>query len=131
LERRGRPSTCSATAPKGWFRPKQAQRASGYFNLNEEFAPNEEVVAYARTTIHSKAARKVMLALGSDDGVKVWLNGQFLHQNKVLRGAHPEQDRVELHLRKGANVLLLKIEEIHGGWASTRRCVSATTSTAC
>jgi hypothetical protein len=112
----GPPFDVLGNGPKGWFRPKQAQRASGYFNLNEEFAPNEEVVAYARTTIHSKAARKAMLALGSDDGVKVWLNGHFLHQNKVLRGAHPEQDRVELHLREGANVLLLKIEEIHGGW---------------
>ncbi len=42
-------------------------------------------VAYLRTKVWSPKEQKARLELGSDDGVKVWLNGQLVHANNAVR----------------------------------------------
>ena len=42
--------------------------------------PTENVVAYAYTTITSPQERPAVLAVGSDDGVRLWLNGKVVHE---------------------------------------------------
>ncbi len=81
----------------------------------------EQRVAYLRATVHSAQARRVQLQLGSDDGLKVWLNGQVVHRADVDRGLVPGQDRVEVNLREGPNTLLLKVTQFGGGWAASCR----------
>ena len=54
--------------------------------------------------------------LGSDDGAKVFLNGQEVFRLLTIRGAEPDQNAVPLHLKKGWNRLLLKIENNFGGY---------------
>lgn len=72
--------------------------------------------AYAMAEIKTGAAAKVMLAIGSDDAVKVWLNGKQVHENWVPRGIVKDDDLVPLNLEKGSNQLLLKVQDIQGGW---------------
>jgi hypothetical protein len=69
----------------------------------------ENAANYLFRTIESPVARKVSLSLGSDDGIKLWLNGKELLKNKIGRGAAPDQEKVELPLTKGRNQLLIKI----------------------
>ena len=80
------------------------------------FDPYELVVAYALATITSPEAQTLPLLLGSDDGVKVFLNGEQIHRFLAIRIAAPDQDRIPLHLKKGRNALLLKIENNFGGY---------------
>jgi hypothetical protein len=40
-------------------------------------------VVYLRTRLHAPAAQAVVFALGSDDGLKVWLNGELVHANNA------------------------------------------------
>ena len=51
---------------------------------------------------------------GSDDGIKVWLNGALVLSRDVDRALRPNQDNAELHLKKGENTLLLKINNNAG-----------------
>jgi HEAT repeat protein len=81
----------------------------------------EQRVAYLRATLHSPRAQRVQLQLGSDDGLKVWLNGQVVHRADVDRGLVPGQDRLEVELREGRNTLLLKVTQFGGGWAASCR----------
>lgn len=74
-------------------------------------------VAYAWTTFVHPAAGEAVLALGSDDGVKAWLNGRLIHEHIVGRGAQPDQDLVPVTLRAGTNSLLCKVENGTGGWS--------------
>ncbi|MEN8148798.1 MAG: SUMF1/EgtB/PvdO family nonheme iron enzyme [Planctomycetota bacterium] len=78
-----------------------------------------EKVHYASTwlyrTITAKKARTLTASLGSDDGIAVWLNGKQVFANDVPRGAHPDQDAVELELRAGENHLLLQVYNQRGG----------------
>jgi hypothetical protein len=94
----------SATTPK-----------SGSVDLSM-FDPNEMVVAYAFTYVSSPENQTLPLLLGSDDGIKVFLNGEEIYRVLTIRAAEPDQDNVSLHLKKGWNRLLLKIENNFGGY---------------
>jgi hypothetical protein len=54
-------------------------------------------------------AVEIPLSLGSDDTLTVWLNGQKLLAENTARAAAPDQNRVTLKLKPGANHLLIKI----------------------
>ncbi|MFH1747650.1 MAG: HEAT repeat domain-containing protein [Planctomycetota bacterium] len=74
---------------------------------------------YVRTSIWSDQARPARLEIGSDDGVKAWLNGSEVHRNPASRGINPAEDKIDIELEKGWNTLLLKIVQGGGGWGFT------------
>lgn len=71
---------------------------------------------YAATYIYSPAAQPAQLWMGSDDGLKVWLNGQNVWTNDIARQCVPDQDKVPVQLTAGWNKLLAKVAQIGGGW---------------
>ena len=77
--------------------------------------------AYLRTNIWSPKNQSAQLELGSDDGLKVWLNGKLVHERNRERGLKPGEDKVKIRLRKGWNRLLLKINQGKGDWAACAR----------
>lgn len=88
--------------------------------LDRAFGGNNRA-AYLRTNVWSDRQQKVRLELGSDDGIKVWLNGQMVHANNATRPASPGQDKVEVTLNQGWNRLLLKLTQSGGEWAFCAR----------
>ena len=58
----------------------------------------------------------VGMAVGSDDSIKVWLNGEVVHTNATNRGRGRWQDEFTVNLVKGDNLLLVKVSERGGGW---------------
>lgn len=98
-----------------WKKYKTPER--GYFTLWDKCKPYEFVVCYALTYVYSAQEQSVPLLIGSDDGSKVFLNDQELYRFLDVRIAAPDQDKVELNLKKGWNKLLLKIENNFGGYA--------------
>ncbi|MCE9557420.1 MAG: PSD1 and planctomycete cytochrome C domain-containing protein [Armatimonadetes bacterium] len=86
------------------------------FKLNEikVFVNAENAAGYARTTLDVPAAQEIILRVGSDDGLKVWLNGELVHSNKVLRGATQGADEVKLRLKAGSNALIFKVANSGG-----------------
>jgi hypothetical protein len=89
----------------------------------EELIGGDKRAAYLRATIDSPIEHEAVLELGSDDGIKVWLDGAEVHGNNVFRGHRPAQDTVPVTLRKGPNSLMLKIVEEGGGWAASARVI--------
>lgn len=73
----------------------------------------ENSAFYLYRVIHIDQPRVIPLSLGSDDAIKVWLNGKPILANKIARGVQPNQERVTLDLQAGENQLLIKI--INGG----------------
>jgi HEAT repeat protein len=86
-------------------------------NLEATFGGKNHCGAYMRTRIFSPVEQDARLELGSDDSIKVWLNGKLVHANYANRGMSPRQDLVNVKLRKGANELLLKVVDHEGGWS--------------
>ena len=79
-----------------------------------------DVTSYALITLKTtKAQREVTMGVNSDDSIKVWLNGEVVHINAVNRGrgnANAFQDTFEVDLKRGNNLLMVKVSERGGGW---------------
>ena len=74
--------------------------------------------AYALLSLTSDADRTgVRMLVGSDDAIKVWLNGEVVHKNAINRPASDFQDTFEVDLEKGDNLLLVKVSERAGHWS--------------
>ena len=98
--------------------------ATGSDNLNDManetglgFGNIDDHVAYGALTLESSKNQQVMMLVGSDDAVKVWLNGELVHNNPVDRGASDFQDRFSVTLKQGYNTLLVAVYERGGGWS--------------
>ena len=103
-----------ANAQVGW-KTVQAE-PSGYVPLAELIQPNEQAVAYALAYVLSPDDRRTFALVGSDDGVRLWINDALVHSNPAYRGASPDQDRVPIILKTGWNKVLLKVLQGAGGW---------------
>lgn len=106
-----------------WQRAKAEQ--NGFIDLAKILKPNENVVAYGLTYVYSPTDRQTNLLVGSDDGVKVWMNGTVVHKKPVFRGANPDQDAATVYLKSGWNEVLVKVDQGGGGWGFYVRLVDA------
>ncbi len=85
---------------------------------------NNDVVAYLYTTVEAPGPREVDVTMGSDDGLRFWLNGELVIDKDVPRGLDPEAHALALRFEEGTNHLLFKIAQGAGDWAfqiGTRR----------
>ena len=75
-------------------------------------------VVYGSLTLNSPRKQETTMLVGSDDGVKVWLNGAVVHYNPTTRGAGDYQDAFPVTLKQGTNVLLVAVDNRgHGGFS--------------
>ena len=82
-----------------------------------ENADLNDVSSYALITlIADEAMEGVGMAAGSDDSIKIWLNGEVVHNHATNRGRGRWQDEFTVNLVKGDNLLLVKVSERTGGW---------------
>lgn len=82
--------------------------------------PTESVV-YAHIYVHSPAARAADLLLGSDDGIKVWLNGNEVCTHDVYQGWSADQFTHPVTLDEGWNSLLCKVSQGGGNYEFSAR----------
>ena len=94
---------------------------AGYLDLLRALNGGDNRVAYLRTVVKSDADKTATLEVFSDDGVKVWLNGDVVHANNVLRPIPEQPDRVEVRLRAGENTLMLKVTQNNMPWGAIVR----------
>lgn len=78
---------------------------------------NERVAAYLYRSLVASHPGGVAIRLGSDDGLRVWLNGELLLDRGVARGLNVNDERLVLDLRAGHNHLLVKVVNVSGAWS--------------
>ncbi len=89
---------------------------SGYIDFTKIFKQHEDGVAYAYRDFKSEENKNVNIGIGSNDGVRMWLNGKLVLDNQTLRKAEPKQDMLTLSFKKGDNKILMKVDQFGGGW---------------
>ena len=73
--------------------------------------------SYALIVLESRTDQSdVIMRVGSDDSIKVWLNGSVVHTNAIDRGSVGFQDMFTVNLVAGDNLLLVKVSERGGAW---------------
>jgi len=82
-------------------------------------------VVYAKTRVFCPKAQAVSLEIGSDDGIKLWINGQLVHANNAVRGMAPAQDKAKANLKQGWNDFVAKITQHTAGCGLVIRITAA------
>ena len=109
---------------------KRVTTKTDSIDLHNVFSGESQVVnagAYAYTTITSKHTKTTFLGIGSDDTVKVYVNGRLVHDRIVRRGVSKDEDLVPINLEPGVNHLILKVMSGNGGWGFVCRTMKRDT----
>jgi hypothetical protein len=98
----------------------------GVVDLDGPLGRVEWATAYGHARIDSPCEQAVLFAMGSDDSVKVWLNGRVVHVNneggtclRKMAGPYfvsPFQEFMTLPLVRGHNHLLIRVNNFTLGW---------------
>ncbi len=95
-------------------------------DLAKLLGENPSSVAYAYCEVASPEARQTALLIGSNDGVKVYLNGHRVYVHRQGRGLTIDEDTVPIQLQAGTNRILLKIDQLGASWGFAVRLLGAT-----
>ncbi|MCG3195672.1 MAG: hypothetical protein GHCLOJNM_00139 [bacterium] len=96
----------------------------GKVDLLAEVASCEACLAYALAEFSVEEEQDAVLSLGVDDGEKVWVNQSLVLDNFRIGGLVVDQDKVPVHLVKGANTLLLKVYQNNMPWEFCARLLT-------
>jgi|GEM_PF-3570972 len=106
----------------GW-KKHHTEDVVGIMDATELIQPDTNVALYALAFVESPEEMDVQIRAGSDDTLSIWLNGKRIHHNDVARGVTFDEDKVDAHLQKGVNSLMLKVCQGGGGWGFVARIV--------
>lgn len=126
------PSPDAAIAGRTWRTYAAPEPA---VNLREGFAGEQltNVAAYMGVWVFSPRSRDIILdtpdmvdlCVGTDDGVRVWLNGEEILTVLEERHWHSDADRLAgVKLRRGWNRLVLKVSQRGWEWKASVRFVT-------
>lgn len=90
-------------------------------DVGQLLSEEENQVTYLYTWFESPIEGMARLEMGSDDGMKVWLNGKLVHTNNVTRAVAPGEDTVEVPIQAGWNSLLVKLTQNTSTWGMCLR----------
>ena len=84
----------------------------GNVDLNAALGKNKGATAYALTTFRSAQPRSVDIRIGSNNAIKVWVNGKLCDSRKAYHsGFEIDQYTSRAELHEGSNEILVKVCE--------------------
>ena len=82
----------------------------GMVDLNKALGKHMGAAAYALAYVESPDKRPIEIRAGSNNAVKIWLNGQLVcFREEYHHGLHMDQHRGTSTLRPGRNTVLIKV----------------------
>ena len=93
----------------------------GCLDLQTTVAAIDNGGCYLYAEVTSDKERDVLFKIGSDDDAFCWLNNQSVLKHEGGRHWAPDQDVIQVHLKKGVNTILLKVLNAGSEWAASLR----------
>lgn len=117
-EAQAHPGSNQKAAGKVW---RICRDNRGTLDFSAVFGQLQNSVAYAYQEFRSDRQQSLALKLGSDDGIKVWLNGRLVWEQHLHRSLVADEDALRVEVKTGINRLLIKVDQGNGGWGFTAR----------
>ena len=117
------PHDGAVVSGKMWKRMPVDYKGKLDFVTQGDFGDTENTVCYAHVFIKSVSQRNALLLVGSDDAVRIYVNGIDVHYHEIPRGWRPDQDTVMVRLGVGWNRLMAKVANGVGDFALSVRLV--------
>ncbi|MEP1307406.1 MAG: hypothetical protein ABJK11_09320 [Balneola sp.] len=90
-------------------------------NFKNFLSPNINRVVYVIEYVFEEDEISRLLSLGSDDGIKIWVNSQEIYSRNKWRGLRINDDLVQVDFREGWNTIVYKVSQGGGGWGLYRK----------
>ena len=94
----------------------ETQDPRGAVDLGEIYSRDDDLAAFGLVEIESPSDREAMMAVGSDDTLTVWVNGEQVYDYPKRRSFSAEQDRFEIRLKAGTNRIVVRCGNAGGSW---------------
>ncbi len=94
--------------PMIWHHMNDGKK-DGFINFKDMFDRTNWSVAYGLIDVNSPAERDVQIRIGTDESVKLWLNGIEVWKMNRNRTAILDHDIILVKLNKGRNRILIKV----------------------
>jgi len=107
--------------PGGTLTWKRWDSPGDVLDLDAAVDPIDGKLAYAYAEFEADTDHAAIMALGTDDGARVWLNGEMVFNYPMGRALVIDGDLVPVLLRKGTNRILFKVEDEYDTWGISCR----------
>jgi hypothetical protein len=102
-----------------WFwRPVRTRISGALEARRSQPSPNS---AYAYAEFDWPRPEKIVLHLGSENGLKAWLNGKEVYSFEGKRPFAADTEQVEVDVKQGTNAMLLKVFDEGPMWRTSVR----------
>ncbi|OJW12340.1 MAG: dehydrogenase [Planctomycetales bacterium 71-10] len=98
------------------WREADARDRRGRLNLARLYDPGDKRCVFGVADLESPTDRVASFAVGSDDTLTVWVNGEQVFDFADSRGYSPDSDRFDVPLRKGMNRIAIRCGNNGGLW---------------
>ena len=98
------------------WKPVATDDLAGMVNLAGLLGMVDAAAAFAYTEIEVDSDMDIVVHGGSDDGLKVWVNGEVVSSQDVDRPFKVDSDNAPAKLKAGKNTLLVMISQRACGW---------------
>ena len=95
---------------------KYKDETIGFVDFAKSFELKKNVVSYAYRVMNLAEPKTIKFGVGSNDGVRVWINGKLVLDRPVLRRAVPNEDVISVPMNKGENTILVKVDQLGNKW---------------
>jgi hypothetical protein len=105
------------TGPARW-QQVTLREGQGYLDFTRIMQPKDWTVAYALCYVHSKTRQQAQIRTGTNDSIKLWLNGRLLLDYQAAEGrwAIIDDDITPVTLPAGWSTILVKVAQTTGNW---------------
>ncbi|MDB4384767.1 hypothetical protein N9Z12_01820 [Opitutaceae bacterium] len=93
----------------------------GLIDFQKGIGELEYTIGYGWIEFEVPTSKQAWLGIGSDDGIKIWHNGELVHDKWIRRNSLIDDDIVPLKLTAGRNTLMVKIQNAWGDWSFISR----------
>lgn len=107
------------------WRPLEGRDFLGVVDLEALVRPSAGSVAYAMVALRSPRAQKAVLRVGADAPYKLWLGGQQVARVQEDPGGDIDRDAWGVQLKKGDNLILLKLANASEAFTFSLRLTDA------
>lgn len=87
----------------------------------------DDRLVYVFTTLNIEKDGNYCIFFGSDDGIRMWLDGSEIFLLNITRGAEPDQHQLDVNLKAGSHDLMIAVDQHWGGWMFYWRITDAKT----
>jgi putative heme-binding domain-containing protein len=98
------------------WKPVQSFDEKGRIDLGRLFGHDDDRAAFGYAEIDSPSDRTATMAVGSDDTLTVWVDGEQIYDFADRRGFTAEESKFEVKLKRGKNAILIRCGNRGGPW---------------